>query len=534
MSEPRGLSQEQSVFRDAVSSGKSCKGAAYAGTGKTTATVESAAANRARGLYVTFNRAPADEARPKFRDRAPHVRVASWHQLAFRAIGKHYHHRLQERPAQLRAALEEYLSEHLPKKHSTRRAFVTAVAETIRQFELSADHELGESHVPVVVQQTVLGEFKDYIARLGQMAWRNIVDPFGVVPVSHDAYFKIWALGEPQLKTGVLYCDEWQDTNPVMASVVAAQRDVQLVLMGDQYQAIYGWRGAVDALRLFDLPEFPLTVSWRFGPEIAGVATLVLRALGAPLPLVGGAERGIVRSSPAPISPSGVIARTNAGLVEACLWALDLGRATCVLGGAERVAGSLEGLYQLWTTGSSAHPDFRIFSSFSELLEIAQSRMGAQYRPYIRLLQRYSHDLPQIAARLGQETLPRYEADLLVGTPHQWKGDETGIALLWGDFGPFATEMVNPETDLYEPTIDEEEAHVAYVALTRARSMLLLGSYADTLAESLVVASRVRQDTSIARDGSRLVPSEAYQQAHTRPSALAAHAAMTKDFQRRT
>lgn len=64
----------------------------------------------------------------------------------------------------------------------------------------------------------------------------------GVSP--HDAYLKMWALSEPKLsrKYSHIILDEAQDTNPVTAGVVANQRDISKLLIGDRHQSIYLFR----------------------------------------------------------------------------------------------------------------------------------------------------------------------------------------------------------------------------------------------------------------------------------------------------
>ncbi|WP_408288350.1 hypothetical protein [Paraburkholderia aspalathi] len=50
--------------------------------------------------------------------------------------------------------------------------------------------------------------------------------------------------------------------------------------MGDPYQQIYEWRGAVNAMELIKAHECALTESFRFGPHFAALASRVLRLLG--------------------------------------------------------------------------------------------------------------------------------------------------------------------------------------------------------------------------------------------------------------
>lgn len=57
---------------------------------------------------------------------------------------------------------------------------------------------------------------------------------------------------------------------------IARQSKLPTVVVGDTYQSIYRFRGAVDAMNAFPVDELPLTQSWRFGPEVAMLANRIL------------------------------------------------------------------------------------------------------------------------------------------------------------------------------------------------------------------------------------------------------------------
>ncbi|MFM7141987.1 MAG: hypothetical protein ACKO2K_08755, partial [Alphaproteobacteria bacterium] len=65
---------------------------ALAGTGKTTTLTMLARSLRGRGLYLSFNKAIVDDARPRF---PKHVDCRTAHSLAFRAVASDYQARLR-------------------------------------------------------------------------------------------------------------------------------------------------------------------------------------------------------------------------------------------------------------------------------------------------------------------------------------------------------------------------------------------------------------------------------------------------------
>merc|ERR1719319_1314720 len=83
----------------------------------------------------------------------------------------------------------------------------------------------------------------------------------------------------------VLLLDEAQDMNPAMLDVCLHQ-DRPKVVVGDPYQQIYSFRGAVNALALVEehtetrvVRTLYLTQSFRFGSEIAFLAEACLAGL---------------------------------------------------------------------------------------------------------------------------------------------------------------------------------------------------------------------------------------------------------------
>lgn len=86
---------------------------------------------------------------------------------------------------------------------------------------------------------------------------------------------KVYATPKNPLSS--IMIDEAQDLNPIMMNILEkAKGTLPMILVGDSRQRIYGWRGAVDALKLID-PDFvlPLNESFRFGDRVAFLANII-------------------------------------------------------------------------------------------------------------------------------------------------------------------------------------------------------------------------------------------------------------------
>ena len=85
--------------------------------------------------------------------------------------------------------------------------------------------------------------------------------------------------------------DEAQDLNPTHYELFVtgprrAQQRIAHALVGDPFQSLYAWRGAKNALRdakaTLQHTLIRLTKSFRFGEEVADLATAVLQRCGDP------------------------------------------------------------------------------------------------------------------------------------------------------------------------------------------------------------------------------------------------------------
>ncbi|MFJ9567928.1 UvrD-helicase domain-containing protein [Streptomyces fuscichromogenes] len=146
----------------------------------------------------------------------------------------------------------------------------------------------------------------------------------GAVRFDHDHYLDIWALTRPRIGTDFLLVDEAQDTNPVVEQIFLSQRGhAQLVMVGDSAQAIYHWRGAKDFMTGFDGTHLTLSMSFRFGPDLAHEANRWLHLADTPIRLTG---TPALRTELGPVTqPDAVVCRTNVGAMAQVmtLWLLD-------------------------------------------------------------------------------------------------------------------------------------------------------------------------------------------------------------------
>ena len=292
----------------------------------------------------------------------------------------------------------------------------------------------------------------------------------------HDHYLKIWALTRPRIPTDYLLLDEAQDTNPVVEHVFLDQRDhAQLVMVGDSAQAIYGWRGARDVMTGFDGTTLTLSRSFRFGPALAQEANRWLHIADAPIRLTG------TESIPTDLSdcptPDAVLCRTNAGAMTEVLTHLQAGHRTALVGGGTALRNLALAAQDLKEGRRTNHPELVLFPHWGAVQDYAAyDPSGSDLQPLVDLVDR--HGTPAILAavdQLDEET----HAQVIVSTAHKAKGREWPSVKIAADFHPPKdTDQRDEHGNPVPGPIDDAEARLAYVAITRARHHLDRGSLA--------------------------------------------------------
>lgn len=471
---------EQQFAVEQFLSGETLAINAYAGTGKTsTLLLLAEAAGRKRGQYVAFNKSIVTEAQGKF---PRNVAANTAHSLAFRAVGRNMSHRLNARRMKgteiariLRLDPFHCTVEGAPKSLSA-GYLAGVVMRTITSFCQSAELEPLPRHVPYQegIDAPAAGRrtwdnnrlLREHIMPAVRRAWSDLLEPEGLLPYKHEHYLKTWQLGGPFIPADFILFDEAQDANPVMLAIVQAQEHAQQVYVGDAFQQIYTFTGAVNALQSLegDTRQASLTQSFRFGPAIAELANVPLGELGATKQLVG--FDPVASSVGAIEKPDAILTRTNARAMTNLFAAIREGRRPHLIGGGEEVKRFARAADDLQADGRTEFPDLACFESWGEVQEyVANDPQGSELALMVRLVDEFGTSTILEAL----DRMPREEnAGLVISTAHKAKGREWHRVKLGNDF-PDPTEDRRSAGDLGDDAISDEELRLLYVAVTRAQ-----------------------------------------------------------------
>lgn len=441
---------------------------AYAGTGKTATLLEYARRRAGEDtLYLAFNKAMATEAQQKFLDQR-HVKSMTIHSLAFRAIGKNYQDRLGNlrpmdvtelaRPAGginpfiTSRALIDWLNE-----------FMSSDKENIEEFfnaKLPGDSTLKAAKVDP-------GRFQGALENLWEQVLQDKTFPF-----PHNAYLKLYQLSKPQLKCKHLLVDEAQDVTDCMIDIVCQQECARL-LIGDSYQQIYGWNGAVDSLKkLAHLGEVMfLTQSFRCPEPIAQSANQYLKVLGA--------EKDFHGTTASKDTDRACLCRTNGGVFKNAIEYMEAGDALHFLGGFDSYNFKILLDIQSMKEGQMNRiqdPFIRCFRDFEELQEYAE--YDVELNSKVKIVDTYGPRVRPLYFQMRSEACDRKNADVVLSTGHRSKGQEFGNVRLGNDFISLKEELAEiHEMEEAKQTvtpieIKQEELNLLYVAMTRSKRVL--------------------------------------------------------------
>lgn len=463
------LEQQRAV--DLFLAGGNLRIDAYAGTGKTTTLRLLATSKTSRGLYLAFNRAIATEAQQRF---PAHVRCATMHSVAFRGVRRSLGYPEWKLTESLtpNLILEAFRLPETITFHSgvvlEQRSYAGILRDGLKEFLQSSDSKPGAMHVPCYGILETLGseQFKSFASQAAEhlgYLWTSMLDRERGLPLGHDGYLKLWALSEPYATADYIMVDEAQDLNPVLLDVLDRSR-CQIVYVGDPYQQIYEWRGAVNAMeQVHTRHRCLLSQSFRFGPEIAAAATIVLQTLGAGEPLRGSPA---IASHIGRVRPDVILARSNAGVMANVLRCLTKSLRCAVTGGTkdlERVLADVQRVKQEQPTQS---PELAGFRSWKDVMRFSTQPEGGGLRALVNLVQ--EHGEVRMLRALSTCELTEETAQVICSTAHRAKGREWNYVHLDRDFeaGFVRAARLPP---LEAEKVVASEARLLYVALTRAK-----------------------------------------------------------------
>lgn len=451
------------------------------GSGKTFLLLALARKMKGYGLSVSFNKILALEAAKKFHRG---VQCKTGHSLAYGAIGYKYKQRLKKLTGAHLANTYDIGPWDIYNSPANKGYLIL---NTIRKYCYSADKTIKLKHLPKLslIDDAKLDIMQADLLEQSEVIWNKMANINDNISITHDVYLKVWALTNPIINKDYIFFDEYQDSNPVIAQVIKSQQ-CQKIFVGDQFQQIYAWRGAVNALQEESLDKLYITQSFRFGEPIALMANQIIQSY-----YPHDFDYHPFRGNPAVSSQVSyeplagidcVICRTNKGVVAETINMLDKEKSVHILGGTQPLSYLINGIHQLKEHGTTNHPDLFLFDNFLELKDYSESSMGGDMKPVLKLLDMYGRAMLLDILKSTKQNSD--DADVTITTAHKAKGLEWSTVRLANDFA-IPTEKGLPSL---------EDANVLYVAASRALHNLDLSACQATSSASFRMATKLQYE----------------------------------------
>lgn len=483
--------EEQQKIIDLALEGEDLVINAFAGASKTTTLTMIAEAKHEEGgelgMYLAFNKAIATEAEERF---PTSVECRTVHSLAYRHTPKALKSKIGGRifPKEL-AELLGFRGEFIVslkskevRKLVTVNAKASMIKQTLTRFCNSADNEIDAKHLVKMDWMKKLSkeefDFDPLMAEilvLTRAYWEECKDPASPVPLEHDGYLKMYSMLGKQIPVSYIMIDENQDSSPVILNIIEAQKKAQKVYVGDMYQAIYGWRGAINAMEFVTGEKVYLTKSFRFGDNVQTVANMILKESGCEIELKGNDSKvGKLYLREKSIVPNAVICRTNSGVIKNVFeysnkYPNKIIGASCDLTAIQSFVKAYEDL----VAGRKVeHQLLYAFENKGELMEYCdECPNDLEVSGMVKLIERFgAKALMAAMSRCSNQQRP----DIMVTTAHKSKGLEWDNVILYNDFGYDIDESGKLD-------VTPEEMNVVYVAATRAKVHLCIAGIHDML-----------------------------------------------------
>jgi superfamily I DNA/RNA helicase len=289
--------------------------------------------------------------------------------------------------------------------------------------------------------------------------WNEISSENSSYPINHDCYLKIWQLSDPRINTPVIFIDESQDLDPVMLSVLLRQK-AQKIWVGDRYQQIYEWRGAINAMdKVSGCHEYSLTETYRFPLEISSIANCILSKLGEHLKITSHKPKSVKKPE-----KTAYIARYNSSLIDMAYALAEENKTFCLQKFfPEKIEKHCRSIIELYHGIKPFMDLYSVFSSVEELEAFLEEEYNDEMNRALSFCKSSSFDINKIRLKLNAIAYYNTEsANIILITAHQSKGLEWDQVVIANDF----------ENKLSSPNCATSEFNLIYVAVTRAKNIL--------------------------------------------------------------
>ncbi|EJS2611046.1 MULTISPECIES: helicase HerA domain-containing protein [Vibrio] len=487
------LTDEMNALMDAIEAKEDVKGFAYAGSGKSTflRAVEKYQKNK-MGIYLCYNKSLEREARSLF--VGTHVHIYTSHSYALSTFSKEvktgFLRKVNLKPNMKMVLdhsefnLDNPLFNALDMKKNWR-----VLIDICDCFIQTASLELTELHLTEKAKKLITSKVNSkaiksnqkqvallYLVNHANLLLKSMFDTSNECYCSHDGYVKYWQLSKPVINYDYVMFDETQDAPPVLVNVIMSQK-IQKIFVGDKYQNIYQFKGGVNAMTVVPCESFPLSVSFRYGQDLADLASKILKHYDTSVKITGrGFDTEIIKGSDYDDSDNMLyIAHTNIHLLDILIDCYKSKIPTVFVtdNKASFTLMKAESILNISQNGEG----IGFYKKYDNIDKLIAEQRDLETKVIIEWFKEDREKFMDLimALRWTLDIIPD-KAFVKLCTAHGSKGLESDVVMLADDFSAVEAAFGDGQP------LAEDELNLIYVAVTRAKKKLILS---DTLYDAL-------------------------------------------------
>lgn len=469
---------------------------ACAGSGKTSTLLGIMKANKRRKiLYIVFNASMKAEAEGKVRKYGfYHVDVKTGHGLAYRHFG-----RMNSLGNVSYIDIANYFEwgsspgrrGYLRILYAHYKKYLQSSKRSIEDFIKWEEEEL----IPKLRTYIKNASAKMALEHMNKI-WNGMED--GSIKMTHDFYLKYFHISNRiEDKYDIVLLDEAQDTNEIMLAIMNEKfPNARRIIVGDHNQAIYAWRGACNAMEVFEkldgAKKLSLTNSFRVGTNTANAANYIVNNKEElALEMKGLNDKQKLVSKVSKDKRFTYLARTNAALFEYAVNNMN----QKFFFNSKVSFQILQEVYALYigNTKSIKNPQLKEYMDFDSLkFHVEEDGIEeVEIKIAVKVVDKYKEDTIKHLEQLEKNITKEDNADVILSTVHASKGLEYENILLADDYVDIIKikERINylrekafdaqkegseVKSRRLESKVEElyrwfkEECNILYVAITRS------------------------------------------------------------------
>ncbi len=425
-------------------------------------------------LYLVYNRAMKDEAEKTF-GKLKNVQIRTIHSLAFGYVGQLYKHKLTFKYNAVDVIKDLNLNwgdmELAVKINALMNEYMLSETERFEDLDLFKD-ENGKAD-----------DERDLIIRYCYELWELKKQYKSNVKIEHDFYLKCFQLLKKDLshKFDILMLDESQDSNRLVLDIINSSKIKGVVLVGDKFQQLYGFRKAQNIMPEFEGKKYKLTTSFRVSQNIANIANMIVEDIAKETINMKGfntSQRIVPQINKS--EPYVCLCRTNAFIFAEVFEVLKNNRYAKLFfeGGYSGYSFSnIKDAYYFHKGHKVKNPLFNKFEDYHQMIMYAYKTTDLELLALEKLIFKYGSKIPDMIDGIKNNTTKSKElANVIFSTVHRSKGQTYSIPVYISDdhfeimdilMKEINGEVISSNGKKFNIKDYYEEMCILYVAITR-------------------------------------------------------------------